>query len=512
MSSWNKLLFNNVKSLSTAFTINNAIGGSDSAGIDLHWVVNQNTTCPLMTETNTTHASDRFSVRPASFGLSAPNATAAVDFNLTFSAPNFTAGASNGYNETVTNSFDLSIAEHNTSCITGTFSTPVSTGWSFSNGSKILSTKYSEVGILDINLSDTGKPCASRYTKIDCDDANVSDGTNWTANLLPIGTTQIQITVKPHHFDLNATLSNSTNSNFTYLSTDLNMSASLNLNVTAKNGDGNVTKNYSKGCYAKNTTLTLPHSTVPNPLTKILYHENISGIDSNISKSSNIQLDFNKTVFTQGTAPLTLLLNFDRNSSSLLNPFDFNLTSASISDSDGVIGNSSPSGTATFAYGRTRAYDIKTDQSLTPNPIEFEVYSSTSTGYVTGMPQSVLHWYRNLNHDASAQGSILLGGFSAGTTSPSVNVSSAPQDGLQLISIASSSNQTVHLAVPSWLWYSPNQNYNYSADCTKHPCFDYQFFTTSVNTSGIQSGTFQGSDFTLSPAKTIIKKGVKVFR
>lgn len=512
LSGWNKVLFNSAQSQSTTFTINSAIGGSDSAGVDLHWITNQNATCPLTTETNTTHASDRFAIRPASFGVSAPNAIAGVDFNLTFNAPNFTAGASNNYNETVGNTFDITIAEHNASCITGTFSTPITSGWSFSNGSRTLSTRYSEVGVLDINLSDTAKACASRYTKVDCDDANVSDGTNWTANLLPIGTAQTQITVKPHHFDLNATLSNSNNANFTYLSTDLNMSSKLDLAVTAKNGDGNTTKNYDKGCYAKSTTVTLPHSTVPSPLTKIFYHENLSAIDDNVSKGNNIFLDLNKTVFTQGTAPLTLLLNFDRSSSSPLNPFDFNLTSADINDTDAVTGNSIPSGNATFVYGRARAYDMKTDQSTAPNPIELEVYSSTAAGYVAGMPQNVLSWYRNLNHDMTSQGSVLRGGFSAGETDLAINVSSLPLDGTQNIFVTSSSNQTVHLDIPSWLWYSPSQNYAYTGDCTKHPCFNYQFFGTSVNNNGVQSGTFQGSDFTLTPAKTIIKKGVKVFR
>jgi hypothetical protein len=129
------------------------------------------------------------------------------------------------------------------------------------------------------------------------------------------------------------------------------------------------------------------------------------------------------------------------------------------------------------------------------------------------MPQNTLHWYRNLNHDATAQGSVLRGGFSAGTTDTHVNVSSAPLDGLQNITVTSSTDQTVHLDISPWLWYSPTYSYNYNGDCTKHPCFDYQYFGTSTtNLTGVNSGTFQGADFTLTPAKTIIKKGVKVFR
>ena len=97
-----------------------------------------------------------------------------------------------------------------------------------------------------------------------------------------------------------------------------------------------------------------------------------------------------------------------------------------------------------------------------------------------------------------------------------INTSSAPLDGLQNVYITSSVNKTVHLNIDSWLWYSPANNYNYNGDCTKHLCFDYQFNTPLISsissTKGVNSGTFQGSDFTITPAKSIVKRGVKIFR
>lgn len=524
ISGWNKLLFNAVPSVTSTFTLNRAIGGNDNAGVKLIWKKDVNEACPLINETNSTISSDRFAVRPASFAISAPNAVAGSDFNITFTAPNFSTTASTDYNETVGNSFDLSYFEHNTSCLQGSFTPAINSGWSFINGSKPLTTRYSEVGVVDINISDISKACNLKYANIDCDDADVTGFYNALTDL-PIGIKQAQITVKPHHFDLNATLVNSGSGVFTYLSTDLNMSAKLDINVTAKNEQNVTTLNYDKGCYSKTTSLTLPHSVVPNPLTTILVHENLSNIDTNITKSNPISLSFNKTIFTQGSAPLNLLINFDRSRSAPLNPFDFNLSNATLTDSDGVIGTTIPKGTATYVYGRARAYDIKTDQSSAPNPIELEIYSSSSTGYVSGMPQNVLYWYRNLNHTNVAQGSILNGDDYSTTTNTGVSSTISinpsfytPSNGLHSIVINNPdaiSHATVHLNIPTWLWYSTVNNYDFTdgTKCTQHPCFDYQFFGSSTaGTIGVNSGTFQGSDFNLAPAKTNINKGVKVFR
>lgn len=517
ISGWNKVLFSGAKSATTTFTINRAIGGNDSAGVKLYWKKNIDSTCPLLSEDNSTMASDRFAIRPASFTISAPNAIAGTNFNINFTAPIYGAvTGSSDYNETSGETFDVSIAEHNASCLTGIFNPVPNSGWSFSNGSKILTTRYSEVGMVDVNMSDTAKPCAARYAHVDCDDANVSDGINFSADLLPIGLTSTQITIKPHHFDVNATLTNFAHGNFTYLSTDLNMSSTLNVAVTAKNGEGNTTKNYDKGCYATSTTLTLAHSAVPNPLTKILYAESLSGIDGNITKSSDIVLNFGNTIFTQGAAPLRLALNFDR--SVPLNPFDFNITSVSIKETNdanvnNIAGINTMLGTANFVYGRVRAYDVTNNVGYAPNPVEFEVYSTTSFGYVSGMPQNVLHWYRNTNHANTGQGNVIRGGFNAGVSDSAVVPSGLLQNGIQNVDVTSLVNQTVHLDISPWLWYSPNpvKIYNYGTDCTQHPCFRYNY-TTSGGVTGVNTGTFQGSDFEMAPAKNITNKGVKLFR
>ncbi|MDD2782018.1 LamG-like jellyroll fold domain-containing protein, partial [Sulfuricurvum sp.] len=512
ISGWNKLLFIDQNTSNTSFTLNRAIGGTDSAGVKLYWIKNVDSTCPITGEDNSSTASDRFSVRPSSFAVTTTttNAVAGINFDINFTAPIYGATtASSDYNESSGETFDVTIAEHNASCTTGIFTPPL-TSFSFVNGTKTFTTRYSEVGILDLNISDTTKPCTSRYTLIDCDDANVSDGTNFTADLLPIGLTQKSITVTPHHFDVNATLSNFDGRTFTYLSTDLTMSAQLDLNITAKNGENNTTTNYTSGCYAKDTTVTLPHSTVPSPLTQIFYHDSITLVDTNISKASSITSTYDASKFTQGVVTPRITFNFDRNSSIPINPFDFNITSADVNNTDAVTGTSTPLGDTTFIFGRARAYDVTTNEASAPNPIEFEVYSSTSGGFVSGMPQNVLKWYRNLDHDTAATGNVIQGGFSAGGND--IDTSAAPSDGLQMVTITSNIDRTIHLDITPWLWYSPKYSYNYNGDCTQHPCFNYDYTDASVGVQGVNSGTFQGSDFQMTPAKNITNKGVKLFR
>lgn len=512
LTGWNKILFSSNQSASTTFTLNRAIGGSDSAGVRLLWEKDAPAAaaCDALTDTNTTIASDRFAVRPASFALSVPNAVAGVDFNMSFSAPNFSGTPSDAYNESVPGSFDVSIAEHNPSCAMGVFN-PVPSSFSFLNGSKIFTTRYSEVGVLDINITDLTKACNVRYAKVDCDDADVSGSYN-SASDLPIGLTPAQITIKPHHFDVSGMLTDFDGGTFTYLSDDLAMSSALDLNITAKNGEGAITANYNGLCYAKNTTLTLPHSVVPAPLTKILYSETLSAIQSNTLKANPLILTFNADLFNSGSVQPNIDLNFDRSFSLPQNPFDFNITSATALDTDGVTGAGVPAGTAKFVYGRARAYDVTTNETSAPNPIEFEVYSTTSSGYVSGMPQNVLKWYRNLNHDTAAAGNVVRGGFSAGGND--IDTSIVPADGLQIVTVTSVHDQTIHLDISPWLWYSlnPLKTYNYGTDCTQHPCFNYDYTDAGIGVKGVNSGSFQGSDFQMTPAKNITNKGVKLFR
>lgn len=509
LSGWNQLLFSDQNTSTTSFTISSAVGGSNYAKLKLSWKKNTVTTCPISGEDNSTIASDYFAIRPASFTLSAPNAIAGRNFDIIFSAPDFAAAASNDYNETAGNSFSVTLSEQNASCPLGTF-TPDPKSFSFVNGTKTLTTRYNEAGRVDINVSDTSLPCGSRFTRIDCDDANVS-GYYSSSSDLPIGAVHAQITIIPSYFDVNATLTNYDGGTFTYLSSDLNMSAELSMRLTARNDEGNTTLNYTSGCYARSTTVDLAHSSLPSALNKIFYYDTLDLSERNVSKSSAVPLSFGAGDFSQGVLDTTLYFNFDRNYAKPLNPFAFTFSSANALDADGVSGSTAPLGSSEFVFGRVHAYDVATNEASAPNPVEFEIYSTSSTGFVSGMPQNVLHWYRNTDHTSHSQGEVLRGGFTAGSSDPDVTAGGIG-NGTQNVTVTSDIDRTVHLDISKWLWYSPLYGYDYSGDCSRHPCFLFDHTDASATPKGVSSGNFNGSDFQTPPAENITNKGIKLFR
>jgi hypothetical protein len=478
----------------------------------------------LMIETDANElrcSSDSFSIRPSSYWLTSPTGSINTSpFTLQLSATN----AGGGYNGS--GSLRTTLKTANTACkksskfLTSSSEASEPFTANFVGDANNSSVKTTDIGTIYLNVKDTS------WTAVDQSGDCIPNSNATAENVQGLVGCNIDnnltLTIVPNHFDVNATLFNANGGTFTYLSTDLNMSARIDLNISAKNSEGVTAENYSTGCYAYPSTLTLPHSVIPIPLTTINSLESTTSTITSTPVANAISIPFNASIFKDGKSNLSVKLNFDRSFSKPVSPFDFNVTNTSITDSTGITGAFVPTKKATFVYGRARSYDIKADQSPVPNPVELEVYSTTATGYVNGMPQNVLHWYRNLNHDETAQGRVLNGGFSAGTMDANIDTSSIPLDGLQNVYITSSVSKTVHLNINSWLWNSSTNNYNYNGDCTKHLCFDYQFSTPPTNPigqispanniNGVNSGVFQGADFTITPAKSIVKRGVKVFR
>lgn len=475
----------------------------------------------LMVETNASEfncSTDTMAIRPTSFTVTTPTPLKAEQFTLTASATN----SGGGYNGT--GSVSTTLQTPNSECpISSNFLTFASTSLYFTADTNTTEANATDIGVITLNLKDT------TWTAVDQTADCIPDSNSTVAVDGKFGCNienNMTMTIIPHHFDVNATLSNAV-TGFTYLSTDLNMSAQLDLNITAKTADGNTTQNYNTECYAKPTNYTInyttPTITPAANLTKLNYFETNTSTFGNVATTANT---FNlnnlpKTIFgsdTNGSAKLSVKINFDRNSSKPVNPFDLNITSVDVDDTDSVIGQDSAVGVAKFVYGRVHAYDIQTSQTQAPNPVEIEVYSTTSSGFVYGMPQNIINWYRNTNHDFLSEGNITKGGFNAGENNSSVVPSSTITNGIQNVTVTASENKTVHLDISPWLWYSSN-NYNYSTNCTQHPCFQYQFINTSTAvdnlstpSTGVNSGTFSGSDFEISTPKNTTKKGIKVFR
>lgn len=483
----------------------------------------------LMLETNTSEfncSSDIMTIRPSSYTLSQTSIKSGDTLNASA-----TAG---GGTYTGTANVTTSLVTPNIKCSTqGNFlSDTEPKALTFIADSNMSTLIGKDIGNINVTIAD------KTWTAIDQIPSDIS-GATWDcikdSNTTTLSggkfgcdiSTVLPLTINPYEIRTTKNSFYTPSSNpiaWLYLDASKQQYVEVNATLSAYGKDGIKNKNFSDGCAGSNVPLgfyftpsTLPISGTNVSLTSTTGSQNtITDINSTYSTLFNTQyFQVPNTSFKDGDANLSLKFNFLRSNSTPINPFKLNHTNINTTYGNGVIDTNTTSldNNATFVYGRVRAYDIKTDQTSATNPIELEVYSSSSTGYVSGMSQNVLHWYRNLNHSSPLNGNVIRGGFSAGTTNSNINMSASPLNGLQTIGITSSSHQTVHLDISPWLWYSPSMSYDYTGDCTKHPCFDYQFFGTATGVStGVNSGTFQGSDFNLAPAKTIIKKGVKVFR
>ncbi len=416
---------------------------------------------------------DSFAVRPDRFDISI-NGTAShkagKDYNITFEAldGNITnLQIAQNYNEPVGNSFKVDINETKAGCSTGNFAPSLKTGWSFSDGNYTTSSNYNEVGIVNIKVEEIN---GSEFAFVDHNDTNDSQ------RLIEPYDKNISFT--PDHFDVNATLTNG-GQNFTYISSDLNMSATLDINITAKATDNNTTTNYNSACYAQTTDYNISYTalniTPASSLTRILYKETNTSIDGNNSINSDINLtNMPKSIFStdnNGTGSIHVKINFDRNKSRVVNPFDLNITDINVSDANNTIGNQNLDKNTTFYYGRVHAPDYRFEGNNGTATIYYEVYSdqnkTTRNSFGINGSESVdsIDWYintldNNLSEgnvtEYSSVGSVRFENNTSGTTN-SANLANLA-NGTETIDVTASKlpyKDKIDMNSSSWLIYNP---------------------------------------------------------
>ena len=527
---YNKTIWSDDKEKNASFTVSRAIGGDINATLYIKWFKN-NTNAECSTNTNDTNATDEFAIRPKDFNISDYPASiyAGEDFNISFEALNYDDANATDYNESNGSSFDINVSEIKSGCETGIYSGNVT----FSDGGNTTVANYSEVGVIDINISDTDRNCSDRFAGVDCKDKNVTDYWNSDVNT-SIGSHDINITVLLHHFKVTSQFSNfDTDNNFTYLSQDLNMSAILDINITAQNEQNVTTENYNQECYAKDTNYTISYKAINNSLTKIFYHDTNTSDKNETDLNKSIVFDRNNTVFVtgdkNGTAHIHLLINFDRNYSKPLDPFDFNITDINVTDVNNIFGKTAPDKNATFYYAQTYTQDLTTSKEDDNTTVEILVYDSNATnGFVDGFKEELLDWYVMQKHTTANDGNISDSNISSSTNkNDSVESSSFKtstgfkRNGVFDVRVQNKAPKTgtyfIHLGEDSYLWYVPQNfggDYNYSDDskCTTHPCIKYTYNKENNNTkqSGVQSGNTNGVQFDVNVSNN--NRGVRLFR
>lgn len=520
-----------------------------SARLFVSWVKDKNVTCPM--DTNTSNGStiegDNFAIKPRRFSIALEDeAKAGRDVDIKFSGLNEKNKRTENYNETEGATFKVLHNELKSECENGDFNASMD-HWKFVNGEKIVTTKYSEIGQVDVNISDEELACKNIFASVDCKDKNVNG--HWNSGVSGvngpyIGKASKSIKFTLDHFDINATLKNFEDQKFTYLSnpaTDENMSmaAVLDINISAKNGDGNVTKNYDLNCYAKDYDMNISYDyTALTPKDQI---STIYFLETNSSKETNTTIedkkvefeDMVKEAFAKGEAHLHTKINFDRNYTKPLNPFDLNITGINIQDTDDVGDtNSTLDGNATFFYGRLATQDITTQITDIQEDVTYEIYDTTAS---KPFIQNSLYWFKNGWHEG-ADGRKFADIQVLNATTFDANMSTQtyknkklkfdkdlvedPDRGRQAIPMVlanpeSPENITVHVKIEPWLWHTYSTtpkaySYETGTTCLEHNCFNIFY---SRPGDELLSGEVNASDVTLpNESDQTMKNGVKVFR
>ena len=346
---------------------------------------------------------DNFAIRPNSFSVTPINTEilSALGQNFTVTAQNPDGSSVVGY--TVSNAlYDLNVTENrymrNNDINNSLNGDATISSFSFTNGvSSNVLMDYSDIGFVNLNIEDRD------WAAVDISDTTPND-CSATGRYICGDTNETFI---PTHFTLsNATLNNNAGLPFTYLSNDLNMSSSLNVTITARNNLNNTAVNFDSASWENPVSVSLTVTT-PNTPTP-----NIMGITAKKIGFSN---GVSTVAWNDVNSSLKVMLNFQRDLNTTVNPFDVNGSDVSV-NATSVYTSTTISGTpittdqnATFIYGRTYAPRSRVVGNSGPAFIYYEVYCEGTGCEKTLLPDGVdsnstedPRWYVNTQHVVSA--------------------------------------------------------------------------------------------------------------
>lgn len=329
--------------------------------------------------TQVDYSQDEFAIRPDRFSITpVTSAKAGEGFALGITAKVYGAlAASTNYNETEGSSYALSFVEHNastSSCITGT---TTMANKNFSNGAINETVTYSEVGLVDINISEN---LGSEFAIVDAlDTPDVADRL--------IEPDHIQVSFTPSKFEIQTPLvTNHTNTDvFTYYAASGD-TKERGVNVTAiieaQNFAGDPTINYSGECYAKDTDLNIVYTGTGDATGKAInWYDVGNAVDNSavpiaLSTAGNFDFPIADANFTAGVSSVSMKFNLGRSVRTPMEPFTFKVTTMTASDSDGIstVAASVINTGIDFYYGRLNTPDMSVVGDEATAKIYNEVY------------------------------------------------------------------------------------------------------------------------------------------
>jgi hypothetical protein len=467
------------------------------------------------------NSSDTFAIRPDKFILTnLPTMPLTAEHNYTIQAHAvLTDGitAVEDYNTSITPTHQKYFRDGSDgTTMDGTF-TPTA-NFLFSDGlSSNTLLNFNNVGIIGVELNDT------TWAAIDSDDTPLIDRTIYLEENLTFIPSKFQI-----NFPNTPTMSNYHDRAFTYYANDLALMGAnlknLSFTVSALGEHGGIMTNYQNPqtqYFANDTHFSLALSVDQNPT-----------LSSDINESATKDLGFSGGIATLSYADIRFNFLRERNVTKnprLLQGTQSDLNISVVDSLNNVVQGSKTepfSGTSTFYYGKLKTTDLQTSSSPQAAKLEINVFwdGSGSRLLPTTFKQQTTSWYRNADDDAIS--TLAESNFTAMMTRKIENIATGstlsinspnPVDGeidFQITKNDISTSQRIfyHIDIPTWLWYSRYEDYDFSlgSTCGQHPCFEY-IFNTTQNSIGIYSGKKEGSSFN-NDFNGTKRKAIKVLR
>ena len=452
-------------------------------------------------------SSDNFAIRPNNFASTlTPNQsfTAGTAQTLTFRADAFggTTGTP-GYNETENGSFIVDIFISDSTKVCPEPNLHFIPELAFTNGAVTNNYKLRNVGDFNVTIEEIS---GGEFALVDA-----LDTLDLERFIAPYTQT---IKVIPDNFEVNASLTNGSNG-FTYLSNynayptteSRNISASLDLNITARASDNIPTSNYASTCYAKNGNISIDinafNMTPANAVTQMLWYETNSATTGILAiPTTNFVVPISSSTFAfGGLAPVSYLLNFNRSQTLVVNPSSMVATNITATDADAVTGSRVPavnSDRAYFVYGRVIPRDVRVFGANTPFTANawYEVFNTTAINGV-GLPISRNDpiWSINTLHSDANDGDANV----AMVIAPNAV---AYGGGIETYNYGGQAigGYVEHISTAPWLWnaigalgYSDPAN-PANLNCLTHPCFKINVVPAVGATGSAKSTNEDGKD------------------
>ncbi len=403
------------------------------------------------------YSTDNFAVRPRNFTVSsiANPVRAGKGYEIVYRAEDDSGQSTIAYNEQQNSSFEIvtALPEDKSVCpnqVLESNTTVVFNDGLF--GGESNRTYFNTVGAFSFTLQEIN---GSEFAAVDNDDTPHTEAER--VAITPYQTSSA-VTVTPAKFSFTGTLFKNANESekFTYLhdisGTNKAMGAKLSVAIEALIAEGMPAENYTQGCYAKDTTLTVEYnlSETVRPtgaVSKLLYNKTTTptasgSVTLEADNEGNITINFDKALFQDGhngATDVNMTLNFDRKRNRPANPIKLTIAKTTVSDADDVTSSDTHNLSANYFYARAKAskafYENVTASSI-QTPIMVSLYCDLWLGCtergintIEGQTNDKNWWLSTKHNTTKADGNITLRTVSSdATVDTDVAITSEGQD------------------------------------------------------------------------------------